>query len=233
MSGIAGLAAGYGIPLPDEAAGKFAVYQELLLDWNSRMNLTAITDPDEIVVKHFLDSLLLLNAVNLPSGAAIIDVGAGAGFPGVPLKLARSDLKLTLLDSLRKRTLFLEELSHQLGQSNEIIHARAEQLARDSAYREAFDVATARAVAGLPALCEYCLPFVKPGGVFAAMKGPDCSAETAQSANAIRELGGELVGIKSFSLPNDHHRAVVLIKKISQTPPKYPRTGVKIAKTPL
>lgn len=223
----------YEIRLTPEMLAQFELYSSMLLEWNQKINLTAIIEPDEIIVKHFLDSLLLLKAVDLPPNAALIDVGTGAGFPGVPLKIARPDLKLTLLDSLNKRVAFLSGLSDALGQSNSIIHGRAEQQGHLSGLRESFDCATARGVAPLPALCEYCMPFVRPGGFFAALKGPDVFPEAESSAKAISELGGELVQIKSYNLPLDNKRTIVLIKKISHMSTKYPRTSVKITKKPL
>lgn len=223
----------YGIELPAGALERFELYAKMLLEWNEKINLTAITLPEEIAVKHFLDSLLLLKAVDIPENSAIIDVGTGAGFPGVPLKIARPDLRLTLLDSLNKRVTFLSELSSALGQDNRVIHGRAEQCGREDGLRENFYLATARGVAALPALGEYCLPFVAPGGVFAAMKGPDVEPEAEAAQNAFSLLSAEIIEIKRFILPEDQRRTVVQVKKISQLSPKYPRTAVKITKTPL
>lgn len=223
----------YGIPLTGDMVAQFARYAELLVDWNTRINLTAITALPEIGVKHFLDSLLLLKAVELPQGSTLIDVGTGAGFPGVPAKIARPDLQLTLLDSLNKRVNFLQTLSQALEQGNVCVHGRAEETARNPAYREKFDLATARAVAALPALCEYCLPFVRVGGRFAALKGYDIEGEVEASTPALRLLGGQVEAVHKFELPMDNRRAIVVIKKISQTPPKYPRAAVKITKSPL
>lgn len=217
----------------------FDRYASLLVDWNDRMNLTAITDPQEIVVKHFLDSVLAFQGWELKEnfsseeGFSLIDVGTGAGFPGVPLKILRPDIRLTLLDSLNKRVNFLEALSEELGQHNSCIHGRAEELARRPEYRERYNMATSRAVAALPALCEYCLPFVKVGGVFAALKGPDVEEEARASERAVDLLGGELEELYEFELPGGQRRTVVLIRKISQTPAKYPRAAVKITKFPL
>lgn len=223
----------YNITLSPQMLKDFEAYASTLLEWNERINLTAITLPGEIAVKHFLDSILLLNAVDVPDNSSLIDVGTGAGFPAIPLKIVRRDICVTLLDSLNKRVLFLTELSRLLGQENTVIHGRAEELGRDVKLREKFDFATARGVAALPALCEYCLPFVKTGGIFAALKGPDIHAEAESSKKALEILGGEIAGIKHFDLPLNNKRAIVLIKKISQMPPKYPRTAVKITKKPL
>lgn len=223
----------YGIALTDQMLQQFGLYQVLLLDWNSRINLTAITQPEEICIKHFLDSLMLLYVMDIPQGASIIDVGTGAGFPGVPLKIVRPDLKITLLDSLNKRVNFLQELSQQLGQQNKVVHGRAEEWGRKPEFRERYDIATARAVTNLPALCEYCLPFVKPDGVFVALKGPDVDGEIEASATALRLLEGQVEALHQLQLPGDNKRSVVIIKKNRQLSPKYPRNAVKITKSPL
>jgi len=223
----------YGIELTIETSGKFLIYQNMLLKWNERVNLTAITQPAEIMEKHFLDSLMLLRAWEIPQGARVIDVGTGAGFPGVPLKIARPDIELVLLDALQKRTVFLRELSAALGQSNEVLHARAEQAAYEPTLRERFHVAAARAVAGLPLLCELCIPFVEAGGAFLAPKGPESALEAQSAQSAVSVLGG--AGIKSYeySLPTFGDRVVYVIEKSSQTPLKYPRKNKQMTKTPL
>jgi 16S rRNA (guanine(527)-N(7))-methyltransferase RsmG len=230
---LAKLAADYGITLTDAMLTRFDGYAELLVEWNERMNLTSITAPDEIVVKHFIDSLLLLKAYDLPENATVIDVGTGAGFPGIPLKIVRSDLAVTLLDSLQKRVGFLQEVSTQLDLGLLCVHARAEDAARDKAHRDHYDVATARAVASLPVLAEYCLPFVKRGGTFIAMKGRETEAELASSARAISMLGGDAAALTQQTLPGGDQRAFVTVKKISQTPAKYPRSAGKPQKAPL
>jgi 16S rRNA (guanine(527)-N(7))-methyltransferase RsmG len=226
-------AASYGISLAPEQLRQFALYAEMLLDWNTRMNLTAITEPEDIAVKHFLDSLLLLKRADIPEGECVIDVGAGAGFPGLPLKIARPDLRLTSLDSSAKRVGFLREAAGALGFAAEAIHGRAEELGQKPEYRGQYGLVTARAVAALPVLCEYCLPFARVGGVFAALKGPGIRAEAEDAASAIARLGGKLKTIAEFELPNQNSRTIVLVQKISQTPPEYPRTHAKIAKRPL
>ncbi|MBQ8751910.1 MAG: 16S rRNA (guanine(527)-N(7))-methyltransferase RsmG, partial [Clostridia bacterium] len=183
------LAAEYGAALTPEQAERFDVYARLLVEWNEKMNLTAITDPEGMLVKHFVDSLTL--APFLPEGGfSLIDVGTGAGFPGVPVAILRPDCRLTLLDSLNKRLTFLETLCREVGVTATRVHARAEEGGRQAALRDRFDVATARAVAGLPLLCEYCLPFVKPGGRFLALKGPDGEAELVSAKKALIELKG-------------------------------------------
>jgi len=228
------LANEYNIKLDPKAEQHFDLYASLLCEWNEKINLTAITRPDEVMVKHFLDSLLVLDAVNLPNIAQVIDVGTGAGFPGVPMKIAREDIKLTLLDSLNKRVNFLLDISQKLGQSDNVcIHGRAEDKAKEAGLREKFDAATARAVASMSALCEYCLPFVKIGGVFIALKGEDVEDELGSAKESIKLLGGAIADIKKYKLPMGISRSIVVIEKISQTPPKYPRKGVKISKTPL
>ena len=233
MIDLIALALPYGIELTLEMAEKFAIYQRMLLSWNKRMNLTAITDPREVMEKHFLDSLMLLKAWQIPYGAAMIDIGTGAGFPGVPIKIARPDLKLTLLDSLHKRTVFLRELSEALGQKNTLLHGRAEQAAHDPVLREAFYLASARALAAMPLLCELCLPFVKPWGVFLALKCPDSEFEAGAADSAVALLGGGGIQSHACTLPSFGKRIIYLIQKSSQTPPKYPRKYKQMTKTPL
>lgn len=233
MCDLGSMAADYGISLTGEMLSEFEVYASLLTEWNQKMNLTAITDPGEVAVKHFLDSLLVLRALEVPQGASLIDVGTGAGFPAVPMRIVRGDLRVTLLDSLRKRIAFLSALSDALGQANDLIHGRAEEYGRRPDCREKFDLATARAVAALPALCEYCLPFVRVGGCFIALKGGDVEEEAAAAAEAVRLLGGRITDVRSFVLPDSSARSIIIIKKISHTPAKYPRISVKITKSPL
>lgn len=227
------IAAGESLELSGDVLQKLDRYAELLSEWNEKINLTAIIEPKDIAVKHFLDSLLLLKAVPLPEGASLIDVGTGAGFPSVPCGLYRPDLKLTLLDSLNKRVVFLSELTKALSLPAECVHARAEEAGRESGRREMYDCASARAVAHLRELSEYCLPFVKVGGVFAALKGPDAEQELEESKPAIRLLGGKVEDVKQYSLPDGSRRAIIVIKKISQTSTKYPRPSAKMKKQPL
>lgn len=227
------IAAGYGFELSQTMLDRFDEYARILVEWNEKMNLTAITEPADIVNKHFLDSLLFFKAFEPQNGAKLIDVGTGAGFPSIPIKIFRNDLNITLLDSLNKRVNFLNEALKAVSLDGECIHGRAEELARNSGYREQFDVACARAVAKLPVLCEYCLPYVKRGGVFAALKGSEAALEAAAAENAIRVLGGKISEIKELTLPDGDKRGIIIIKKISQTPTKYPRQSAKIAKKPL
>ena len=221
------------LPCPPSLGKQLDRYAELLVEWNEKMNLTAITQPEEIVVKHFADSLLLLKAVEIPQGGRIIDVGTGAGFPSVPVCLARPDLKLTLLDSLQKRITFLEALCAELGLPARCVHARAEDAGRDSAFRESFDLATARAVANLRELSEYCLPFVRKGGYFAALKGYEVEEELKEAEYAISQLGGEIAEVKKFRLSAEASRAIVIIRKVRPVSSKYPRNSAKMKKSPL
>lgn len=225
--------AAFGVNPTAQQLEQFDRYAELLVEWNEKMNLTAITKPEEIVVKHFADSVSLMAAVELPAGASLIDVGTGAGFPSVPVKIVRPDIQLTLLDGLNKRLIFLAALSEALGQENLCVHARAEGGGRMPQYREQFDAATARAVAHLRELSEYCLPFVKKGGFFAAMKSGEIDVELEESSTAIRLLGGKVEEVKRLELPDGSRRAIVIIRKISQTSTKYPRPHAKIVKNPL
>ncbi len=228
-------AASVGVTLSPETAEKLDTYAARLVEWNQKVNLTALTDPQDIVWKHFADSLSA--APYLPKTPfSLIDVGTGAGFPGVPLALLRGDLSLTLLDSLQKRLTFLEELCRELQLPVTLVHARAEDGGHDPALREQFDVATARAVANLPVLCEYCLPFVKVGGLFLGMKGPAGDEELSAAETAIKRLGGKPAGIKTLTLneagePFD--RTLVFVDKISGTPKAYPRPAAKIKKSTL
>lgn len=226
-------AAQYGVTLSDEAVEKFNTYAEMLVERNKVMNLTAITDSDEIVTKHFVDSLSLLSVVDIQIGGRVIDVGTGAGFPGIPLMFARPDLNVTLLDSTKKRLAFIEDVSCETLIKPEILHSRAEDAGKLDMYREKFDLATARAVSNLRDLSEYCLPFVKKGGVFAAMKSAKAEEEILGAKKAIHVLGGQIDKKVSFDLGDAGARTVVVIKKISQTPTKYPRPSAKIAKFPI
>lgn len=223
----------YGVELDETALDRFDRYAELLCEWNTFMNLTAIKEPDEIVKKHFIDSLSLLSAVRIPEGSSLIDVGTGAGFPGIPLLIARNDLKVTLLDSTNKRLEFIKAVLESTGLSAKVVHMRAEDAGRNKEFREKFDFATARAVSNLRDLSEYCLPFVKIGGYFVPMKSAKTDEETVEAKKAISVLGGKISDIKSFELDGAGQRTVLLIKKISQTPTNYPRPSAKMAKFPI
>lgn len=219
----------YKITLTENQYEQFQKYFELLAEWNEKMNLTAITDESGVALKHFADSLSLLNFVDIPQNSTLADVGTGAGFPGVVLKIARPDIKLTLIDSLNKRLVFLNEVCSQLGIDAELIHSRAEDGARDEKLRESFDFAVSRAVARMNVLSEYCLPYVKVGGAFCAMKGAQANEEFKESLNAINTLGGKLENKYFFELPeNGGERAIAVVRKVRNTPQKYPRQSGKI-----
>lgn len=222
-----------GIEISANQAVKFEKYYELLIEWNEKINLTRITEKSDVALKHFADSLTLLNYCEVPEGAKVIDVGTGAGFPGIPLKIMRPDIKLTLLDSLNKRLNFLSEVCEQIGIEAELVHARAEDGGRDNKHREKYDVAVSRAVARLNVLSEYCLPYVKVGGVFAAMKGPDLREEFSQAEEAIETLGGQLISLDEFELENAGERTIVVIEKTAHTPKQFPRQSGKIKSKPL
>lgn len=219
----------YKITLTGNQYEQFQKYFELLAEWNEKMNLTAITDESGVALKHFADSLSLLNFVDIPQNSSLADVGTGAGFPGVVLKIARPDIKLTLIDSLNKRLVFLGEVCAQLGIEAELIHSRAEDGARDEKLRESFDFVASRAVARMNVLSEYCLPYVKVGGAFCAMKGAQANEEFKESLNAINTLGGKLEKKYFFELPeNGGERAIAVVRKVKNTPQKYPRQSGKI-----
>ncbi len=222
-----------GIELSDEQLEQFLTYYEMLIEKNKVMNLTAITDFDEILEKHFEDSLSLIQAVDLEKSQAVIDLGTGAGFPGIPLKIAFPNLQITLADSLNKRILFLDDVIRELGLTGiDTVHGRAEDLAKNSDYREKFDLCVSRAVANLSTLSEYCLPFVKIGGKFISYKAGECDEEVAASKSSIFLLGGKISDIKKFEL-GESGRAFVIIDKVSGTPKKYPRKAGTPSKDPL
>lgn len=226
-------AAELGTPLDDKQAEQFCRYAELLVEWNEKINLTAITDDTGIVTKHFLDSLTPILTGSIKG--SVIDVGTGAGFPGFPLKIANPDIKLTLLDSLNKRVKFLQTVSDELGLEDvECIHSRAEDGGKNKDLREKFDVCVSRAVANLAVLCEFCLPFVKVGGIFMALKGPLADSEVNSAKRAIKELGGEVSETAEFSIPfTDLNHKIVMIKKVRHTPKQYPRKAGVPTKNPI
>ena len=224
-------ASAFGIELGDEKLEKFSIYAEFLKEYNEKVNLTAIVEDEEIETKHFLDSLLLSLCVSDKS--RIADVGSGAGFPGVPFALLNGDASLTAIEPNGKRVEFLKQLSEKISVGFDAVHVRAEEASRREEYRESFDVVTARAVKEMRELCELCLPLVKVGGVFAALKGPDITEEIKGAGKAISLLGGKLSDVREFTLPDGSKRNIVLIKKISQVSTKYPRIYSKIKKNPL
>ena len=212
---------------------KFYTYSKLLVEWNEKINLTAITDPEGIALKHFYDSLYPFTLTDIDQGASVIDVGTGAGLPSCPLKIMRNDLNLTLLDSLNKRIGFLRKISEELNLNADCVHGRAEELGKTVEYREKYDIACARAVASLSELCEYCLPFVRINGKFIALKGSSGREELNDAKNAMKILGGELELLKEYTLPNGDGRTLIVIKKIAPTPEKYPRNKGQMKKKPL
>lgn len=224
-----------GVSLSEGQLEQFMTYLSLLLEWNEKMNLTAITEERDVVLKHFADCLSLVPLLEWKADMQVIDVGTGAGFPGIPVKIACPAVKMTLLDSLQKRIGFLQEVASQLHLDGvTYVHSRAEDGGQNPAYREQFDLCVSRAVANLAVLAEYCLPFLKVGGRLAALKGPDAAAEVEQAAGALKKLGGRLVEIKDVEIPHtDLSHKLVFIEKVSPTPKKYPRNAGKIKKEPL
>lgn len=223
----------WNIPLSEKQLDQFEQYASLLIEWNKKMNLTAIVEPQQIAVKHFIDSLSVMAAQEFPQETTVIDVGTGAGFPGIPLLIARPDIRLTLLDSLNKRLVFLKEVLDQLEIKAQVVHARAEEAGLNPDYREKYDIVVSRAVAPMNILCEYCLPLAKKGGNFVAMKGPQAQEELSGAANAIAVLGGKNAVLKKFELPDESTRYLILIEKEKRTEKIYPRHGSKISKKPL
>ena len=223
-----------GIELSQNQLEKFDLYKKLLLEWNEKMNLTAITDDEGIAIKHFADSISVLPLIE-NKNASLIDVGTGAGFPGIPLKIANDGFKVTLLDSLNKRITFLEEVKKELGITNlECIHSRAEDGGRNTDLREKFDYCVSRAVARLSVLSEYCMPFVAVGGYFISLKGPDAAEELTEAQKAISVLGGKVEKVVEITIPeSDLKHCAVVIKKIKSTPKAYPRKAGTAAKKPL
>ncbi len=223
-----------GIELSQNQLEKFDLYKKLLLEWNEKMNLTAITDDEGIAIKHFADSISVLPLIE-NKNASLIDVGTGAGFPGIPLKIANDGFKVTLLDSLNKRITFLEEVKKELGITNlDCIHSRAEDGGRNADLREKFDYCVSRAVARLSVLSEYCMPFVAVGGYFISLKGPDAAEELAEAQKAISVLGGKVEKVVEITIPeSDLKHCAVVIKKIKSTPKAYPRKAGTAAKKPI
>lgn len=228
-------AASMGVELNDTQVQQFIKYYEILVEWNSFMNLTGITEYEEVVQKHFVDSLALCKAMDVHSVSSLIDIGTGAGFPGIPLKIAYPHLKVTLLDSLQKRIKFLNEVVMQLGlEEVETIHGRAEDFAKPSMKRESYDVCVSRAVANLTSLSEYCLPYVNLGGYFVPYKSGKVEDELETSKKAVFLLGGKIEEEVKFDLPDsDISRSLIKIKKVSATPKKYPRKSGMATKEPL
>ncbi|MCD8380348.1 MAG: 16S rRNA (guanine(527)-N(7))-methyltransferase RsmG [Lachnospiraceae bacterium] len=224
----------FHIILTDHQKDQFLQYYNLLIEWNSVMNLTAITDFDEVCEKHFADSVSLVKAVDLSACSTLIDVGTGAGFPGIPLKIVFPHLKVTLLDSLNKRVNFLNEVIEKLKLENvAALHGRAEDFARNPAYREKYDICVSRAVANMSTLSEYCLPFVRQGGYFVSYKSQKGLEEIGEASKAITLLGGKYEKKVEFHLGEEEYRVLFLIDKVKATPKKYPRKAGLPAKEPI
>lgn len=222
-----------GIELMNSQLNAFETYYDMLIDRNKVMNLTAITEFDEVMDKHFLDSVYLFRSIELKADYKLIDIGTGAGFPGIPLKIVFPELKITLLDSLNKRVGFLNDVIDELNLNDiEAIHGRAEDIARDKTYRASYDIAVSRAVANLSTLSEYCLPFVKIGGKFVSYKSGDCADEVDNAKAAIHLLGGKINKIDEFSYSNNS-RSFIVIDKVMNTSNKYPRKAGLPSKKPL
>lgn len=220
-----------GIKLPDEQLNEFYEYMQLLLEWNEKMNLTAITDPEEVIKKHFVDSITIKKYIKEEN--RLIDVGTGAGFPGIPLKIVDKSIKLTLLDSLNKRINFLNEIIEKLNLKEvNTIHSRAEEYAKNKV-RESYDVAVSRAVADLPILLEYLMPYVKLNGICICMKGPKAQEELERSKKAINILGGKLEKVEKITIDEEMERNLIIIRKIKDTPNKYPRKAGIPTKNPI
>ena len=232
---LAARAAEAGIPLTAEQIGQFSVYHEMLLDWNTRMNLTALTAPEDVAVKHIIDSLTAYDAALFDGARTLIDVGAGAGLPGIPLAVYAPHLTVTLLDALNKRVRFLTEVTAAMGLQNvRCIHARAEEAARTAEHRAAYDIAVSRAVARLPVLLEYTLPFVRVGGTLLALKGRAYAEEQKEARRAAEVLGGGRITARPVHLPGlDDVRAILTVTKERQTPAIYPRGGGAPPRRPL
>ncbi|SFB23605.1 16S rRNA m(7)G-527 methyltransferase [Acetitomaculum ruminis DSM 5522] len=221
--------------IDEEKADKLNAYYQLLIEWNSKMNLTAITDYDDVCIKHFFDSVSLLKYIDLKEGQSVVDIGTGAGFPGIPLKILRPDVEFVLIDSLNKRINFLNYVIKELGLSKiKAIHSRAEETGKNLEYREKFDFCVSRAVARLPVLCEYTIPLVKKGGYFISYKSIKTEDEIKEANFAIDILGGKIDKIENFMLPDtDMVRNLVFIKKVKNTGSKFPRNAAMIKKSPL
>ncbi|SKC88893.1 16S rRNA (guanine(527)-N(7))-methyltransferase RsmG [Maledivibacter halophilus] len=224
-----------GLDIDDKMVEKFSSYMELLIQWNEKINLTGITDKNEIMIKHFLDSLTCIITGTIKNDSKIIDVGTGAGFPGIPLNIYYENLNITLLDSLNKRIRYLNEVCKELNLKNiELLHGRAEDYGKKEDYREKYDVAVARAVADLSVISEYCLPFVKVNGFFIAQKGPKAYEEALKSEKAVSVLGGKIIDKVDVKLPfSDINHTLIIIKKIKSTPKKYPRKAGTPTKKPI
>ncbi len=235
MNGLKEDALSFGITLTDKQLSQFYTYYELLIEWNEKINLTAITDFEEVIKKHFLDSLSIGRILKQDSSVSILDIGTGAGFPGIPIKIAFPDTSITLMDSLNKRVNFLNEVINALDLKKiEAVHGRAEVFAKKGMLRETFDICVSRAVANLSSLSEFCLPYVKVGGSFISYKSEKAMEEIESSKNAVSILGGGNISYDTFILEGtDFNRTLIRIEKIKETPSKYPRKAGTPVKQPL
>jgi 16S rRNA (guanine527-N7)-methyltransferase len=224
-----------GTEFNEEKYSKFITYKNLIQEWNKKINLTAIDEDEEIIKKHFIDSIKVFKVDKVEKAERILDVGTGGGFPGVPMKIVNDKSKIVLLDSLNKRIKFLNEVIKELSLKNiDAIHGRAEDYAKQKEYREKFDVVVSRAVANMTVLCEFCIPYVKLGGYFVAMKGPSIEAELNEAKKAITVLGGKIENVANVNIEgSDLNHNLVVIKKIKHTPNKYPRKAGMVTKSPL
>lgn len=224
-----------GLKFDQKKYDQFMLYKDLIKEWNEKINLTAIKEDEEIIKKHFIDSMKVFKFDQLKNAKNVIDIGTGGGFPGIPMKIIKPEVNIVLLDSLNKRIIFLNEVIKRLDLKNiKAIHGRAEDFAQEKQYREKFDVAVSRAVANLTVLSEYCIPYVKVGGYFVAMKGPAVEEEIKLSKNAIRMLGGQIEHIEKVHIEDsDLNHNLVIIKKVKQTHRDYPRKAGLVAKNPL
>ncbi len=224
-----------GLSFEEEKYNKFIKYKELIQEWNQKINLTAITDDEEIIKKHFIDSIKVFNCDYVKNAKSIIDIGTGGGFPGIPMKIVKEDSKMVLLDSLNKRINFLNEVINDLNLSNiKTIHGRAEDFAQTVEYRQRFDLAVSRAVANLTVLLEFCLPYVKVGGYFVALKGPAIEDEIKAAEVALKVLGGKIEEIIEVDIEDsDLKHNLLVVKKVKDTPKKYPRKAGMVTKNPI
>lgn len=224
-----------GIQLTEDQKNQFHKYYEMLVEWNKIMNLTGITEYDEVNEKHFVDSLSVIKAVDMRKIQSVIDIGTGAGFPGIPLKIVYPHLQFVLLDSLQKRIKFLQAVIEELGLEDiKTLHGRAEDYAKKAEYREQFDICVSRAVANLSSLSEYCIPYIRVGGIFISYKSGEVDDEVKQSEKAVKILGGKIHEIIKFKLPGTEiRRSFVKIEKVEQTKKKYPRKAGLPVKEPL
>ncbi len=223
------------IEASEDKLKKLIVFKDIMLEWNEKINLTAITDEREVFIKHFLDSATCISTGYIKEGMMVIDVGTGAGFPGVPVKILKDGLSMTLLDSLNKRVTYLNEVVSKLAlDETSTMHARAEEAGSSKVHRQSYDIVLSRAVASMNVLCEYCMPFTKVGGYFLCQKGPDIKDELEEARSAIKVLGGRVKEVREYKLPfSDIMHNIIVIEKVADTPTKYPRKPGKPAASPI